>query len=88
MPLSKPLGLALGFKVYCSVFNNQNQGFGGILSYYSYNKEPSPPPNKIVWVMVQATSLGAWGSGFGAQRLQNPLIKEYTLNYNRNPNKV
>ena len=22
------------------------------------------------------------------QRLQNPLTKEYTLNYNRNPNKI
>ena len=32
--------------------------------------------------------VGRMASGSYTQSLQNPLIKEYTLNYNRNPNMI
>ena len=43
---------------------------------------------------VQGSGWRAWGAEFGmwgfkvTQILQNPIIREYTLTYNRNPNMI
>ena len=43
---------------------------------------------------MQGSGWRAWGAEFGmwgfkvTQILQNPIIREYTLTYNRNPNMI
>ena len=45
-------------------------------------------PDKSASKVLRSERLAILRKEQGTQRLQNPLIKEYSLNYNRNPNKI
>ena len=78
----------------------QSLGLGG-LSIESFPEAVQPWPSTLIFgaqYMLTSAIAAFWsyplfvlqGLVFGvqAQRLQNPLTKEHTLNYKRNPNRI
>ena len=58
--------------------SNSHEGIFANLTYYiSWSSKVSN-----INLAIKQSSLNP------SQRLQNPLIEEYTLNYNRNPHKI